>query len=142
MFDRCIYFNINSLTRSVNQIWDEAFGKYGLSPAHAYMLRFVLANPGQTQTVIASELNLAKSTITRFVDHLAAKGLVKRVVAAEDRRESVVFPTEKAIAIHAQLEETGKKLYSKMRKLLHPENFDKLVLSAREARDIIESRDV
>ena len=73
MFDRCLYFNVNTLARLVNKKWTQAFVQYDLSPAHGYMLRAVLAQPGISQKQLANELKLAKSTITRFVDALQKK---------------------------------------------------------------------
>ena len=60
MFERCLYFNLNALTRRVNKIWGQAFQALGLSPSHAYLLRVVLATPGMTQQEIAAELGLEK----------------------------------------------------------------------------------
>lgn len=134
MFDRCIYFNINALARAVNRIWEREFGRLGLSAAHAYTLRYALANPGQTQTKIAQELNLAKSTVSRFVDELVAKKLLFRDALATDRRELAVFPTPRGLELHADLEATGKQLYARMRKLIKPGNLDELVTNARAAR--------
>lgn len=114
MFERCLYFNVNTLARAVNRIWDEAFKELGLSPSHAYLLRLVLAEPGASQKTIAYELNLEKSTVTRFVDSLHNKGMLIRKIGAEDSREQRVFPTVKAKRMQAELEKIGDGLYQKM----------------------------
>ena len=111
MFERCLYFNVNSFTRKVNKIWDEAFQSLGLSPAHAYLLRLVLEQPGLTQKEIAAELNLEKSTITRFVDVLEDRGYLQR---KKNGREQVIFPTTKAQKIERELNEKGDELYQAM----------------------------
>lgn len=138
MFDRCLYFNINSLARSITRHWESAFAPYGLSPAHAYTLRYVLSHPGQASKIIAGEMDVAPSTVTRFVDQLELQGLVKREPRKADGREAIVVPTEKAKAIQIELEKTGKALYKKMRQLLSPDHFDLLVGEARRARGRIE----
>lgn len=137
MFDRCIYFNCNALTRAINRIWEDAFGEYGLSPAHAYLLRYVLANPGGTQKAIATALDLSESTVTRFIDALVAKKLVLRETAGHDRRESLINPTEKGLAMREGLEATGQALYKQMRELLGTAHFDSLVGGIRTAREHI-----
>lgn len=115
MFERCLYFNVNALARQVNTIWDEAFAEFDLSPAHAYLLRLVLAQPGIAQRDIALELKLEKSTVTRFVDALQNKGLVNRKkTATGDPREQNIFPTAKATKIAAKLSSKGDELYKKM----------------------------
>ncbi|MCF6193385.1 MAG: MarR family transcriptional regulator, partial [Kangiellaceae bacterium] len=74
MFDRCLYFNTNHLARTVGKIWQEAFEEVGLAPAHAYLLRLVLEQPGIAQSKISAELHLEKSTITRFIDKMVDQG--------------------------------------------------------------------
>jgi len=130
MFERCLYFNLNALTRKVNKIWEQAFREFGLSPAHAYLLRLVLANPGITQTGIATELKLAKSTVTRFVEALEAKGYLLR---NKSGREQLVFPTKMAKAIGAQLEQEGNTLYRRMIKNLGNDALVQLVGDLRDA---------
>ena len=115
MFERCLYFNINALTRTVNAIWNNAFSEFGLSPAHAYLLRLVLSDPGLTPKQISLELKLEKSTVTRFIDALVKKGfLIRKKGIKEDAREQSIYPTEETIKISKQLEEKGNQLYQQM----------------------------
>jgi len=110
MFERCLYFNSNALARTVTRIWTEAYRQFDLSPAHAFLLRVVLAKPGLLPRELADELNLSRSTITRFLDSLEKRELLIRKPAETDGRELQVFPTQAAIAIHQQLERTGENL--------------------------------
>jgi len=115
MFERCLYFNVNALARSVNQIWEEAFSVYELSPAHAYLLRLVLSSPGLTPGQISHELKLEKSTVSRFLKALENKDmLIRKKGLSSDAREHGIFPTQKANKIATDLEETGNRLYQKM----------------------------
>ena len=98
MFERCLYFNSNHLARTVEKIWKQAYAELGLAPSHAYMLRLVLERPGLAQRDIASELNLEKSTITRFIDKMETEGYVQR--ASANNKELAIFPTNKAKKIH------------------------------------------
>ena len=128
MFERCLYFNINALARQVNSIWDEAFAEFDLSPAHAYLLRLVLSQPGIAQKYIAAELKLEKSTVTRFVDVLQEKGLVVRKKTAEgDPREQNIFPTAKTLKIGDKLNAKGDALYKKMLTRLGSDNLKTMV---------------
>lgn len=128
MFERCLYFNLNSLTRKVNRVWDQAFAEFDLSPAHAYLLRLVLAEPGLNQKQLADQLNLNKSTITRFIDALETKALVKRKKSmTKDAREQIIIASQKAEKIHQQLEDSGDALYQKMQEKLGHEALTQLV---------------
>lgn len=139
MFDRCLYFNVNALARVVNKKWAQAFAHYDLSPSHGYMLRAVLAQPGISQKQLANELRLEKSTITRFVDALQKKGLVVRKKnSAEDARELSIYATERAKAIHLELEGLGEELYETMIANIGEENLKLLVSKLRESTKKIE----
>lgn len=134
MFERCLYFNVNALARAVNRLWDQAFKEFGLSAAHAYLLRLVLAEPGVSQKTLAEELRLDKSTITRFVDALQAKSLLQRSkTGTEDSRELRIVPTARARRLHAALEARGDALYSDISARLGEAEIKRLVKLLREA---------
>jgi DNA-binding MarR family transcriptional regulator len=115
MFERCLYFNVNALARSVNRIWEDAFAEFGLSPSHAYLLRVVLAQPGLTPKQVGLELKLEKSTVTRFLDALEKKGFVRRKKGVSgDAREQGIYPTAKSQKIAERLERKGDELYQNM----------------------------
>lgn len=138
MFERCLYFNINALTRSVNRIWGEAFDEFGLSPSHAYLLRLVISEPGLSPKQISQELKLEKSTITRFLDALEKKEFIRRQKGMTgDAREQGIFPTKKAEKIALQLEEKGNELYKKMMKSIGKSELIELVAELRLAEKSI-----
>ena len=138
MFERCLYFNINALTRKVNRIWKDAFETVGLSPSHAYLLRLVLAEPGLPQHSIAETMNLEKSTITRFIDKMESEGYITRKVpATRNTSEQVIYPTEKAKRLHSQLERIGDELYDNMLKTIGTDELKQLVADLRESADMM-----
>ena len=134
MFERCLYFNLNSLTRKVNRIWDQAFAEFDLSPAHGYLLRLVLSEPGLNQKQLAEQLNLNKSTITRFIDALEKKGLLKRKKAmTDDGREQIIIASKKAELIQRKLDEKGDSLYQQMQLKLGNDELIQLVGKLKSA---------
>lgn len=138
MFERCLYFNTHNLARTVNRIWTEEFKQYGLSPAHAYLLRLVLAEPGLLQRDIAARLGLSKSTVTRFIDKLETGGYVSRQYSGADARESSIYPARKATAIQKQLEAAGNKLYKRMVAALGEDVVKTAVARQRKIREVLE----
>lgn len=135
MFERCIYFNTNALVRKINNRWDQAFAQFDLSPAHGYLLRLILENPGLSQRDIAEELRLDKSTVTRFIEKLEQRGLLIRQASEDDQREKVVHPTKKAQAIQNSLESLGDELYATMCSVIGKKNMKDFVTTVREISD-------
>lgn len=134
MFDRCLYFNTNHLSRVVGKIWKEAFDELGLAPSHAYLLRLVLDKPGLSQREIAAELHLEKSTITRFVDKMFAEGyLLRKASISGSKNEQCIFPTAKATKLKGRLNSIGDELYKRMQQALKKGDLQQLVDSIRIA---------
>ncbi len=138
MFERCLYFNLNALTRAVNRIWDQAFAEFDLSPAHAYLLRLVLASPGLTPKQLAQELKLEKSTVTRFLHALEDKDmLVRKSAPSKDGRELGIYPTARARKIGDALQARGEKLYQTMRQTLGEEALTSLVGTLKRSEKLL-----
>lgn len=132
MFERCLYFNSNALTRRINKIWDNAFEEFGLSPAHAYLLRLVLNKPGFSQKEIAKELSLEKSTVTRFIDVLEKKGYLLR---KKSGRNQTIVPTALAKNIEHRLNQIGDRLYQRMVNLFGQNDLSEFVAKLRKTTD-------
>jgi len=135
MFERCLYFNLNALTRAVNQRWETAYQAVGLSPAHAYLMRLVLSTPGITQKQLAAELRLSPSTITRFIDALVTRGLLQRKASGGDGREWAIQPSDSARTLHSELERIGQELYQSLRSTLGEAHCSGLVSDLRQTHD-------
>lgn len=137
MFEECLYFNSNALARSVTKIWTEAYSEFDLSPPHAFLLRVVLAKPGLLPRELAEELKLSRSTISRFLDSLEKQGFLIRKAATEDGRELQVHPTKQAIAIHKDLDQTGKKLTKRMKKIIGKDELSETINQLRQIQILI-----
>lgn len=118
MFEECLYFNVTKFTRTINVLWEESYRPVGLSPSHAYMLQFILEQPGETPKKLAERMNLKISTVTRFIDSLTAKGLVERRKENRDKRECNVYPTKSGESFKIELKKISKKLHKKVRRIL------------------------
>lgn len=133
MFEKCLYFNINVLTRIINSIWIDTFKPLGLSPAHAYLLRLVLENPGILQKEIVKELKLDKSTITRFINTLETENyLYKSQASTKNLKEQAIYPTDKAKILHEKLNKQSAILYKRMLDELGEEKVKELVVTLRQ----------
>jgi len=130
MFERCLFFNSNGLVRKINRLWDEAYNEVGLSAPHAYMLRMIAAEPNLMQREIADQLQLEKSTITRFTKSLIDKKLILKQ-ANDDGRQNSLVATAKGKQLAVKLNKIGDKLYKKMQKQLGSQAFNDIVLQIK-----------
>jgi len=136
MFERCLYFNLNALTRRINRIWDDAFANMDISPAHAYLLRLVLNKPGLSPKQIGGAMKLKKSTVSRFIDGLEDKGFVVRKKGGEhDSRLIAIYPTRQASATHDKLEQQEEKLYQSLCVRLGEQRVHEIVRISKQALD-------
>lgn len=135
MFERCLYFNTNSLARKLNAVWEKAFDAFELPPSHAYLLRLILECPGLNQQELAKEMRLNKSTITRFVTALEKKGLLVSKASPSSQREKLIAPSKKAQGIQKRLEAQGDELYASMCESIGEKNLEAFVKAARNINE-------
>jgi MarR family transcriptional regulator, organic hydroperoxide resistance regulator len=79
VLNNCLYFSSSKLARSITKLADEEFKRTGLSPSHAFVLTIVNEKHGIAPTEIAVRLQIAPSTVTRFIEQLEKRGLIERV---------------------------------------------------------------
>lgn len=65
---------------------------------HSYVLA-ICKNPGLPQEKLVQYLCINKSNVTRHLAHLELEGYVERRTSESDKRETLVFPTQKMLDI-------------------------------------------
>lgn len=138
MFDHCMYFNTAALARRLEREWSLAFKPFDLAPPQAFMLRAVLAEPGALQFELAHTLAISRPTATRALDGLAAKNMITRQATDHDARQTAVYPTAKAVAIGAKLNEASAKVTKRLKQLLGEDAFEGVVKEIRGVRSALE----
>ena len=128
----CLYFTTNSLARVITKMADEEFMITGLPPSHGYLIMWVNSHPGVIQKDLAYVLNLAPSTVTRFLDSLARRGYLERRVEGKISR---IYPTEKGQVLQESLHEAWRNLYERYKNLLGEEAAQLLAQQIREASE-------
>ncbi len=106
--DTCLFFNTNAFSRQLLKLAEAEFKPLKLSPAHASLLLLVFDTPGIGPKELSRLLHLTPSTITRFIDSLAKKKLVRR----KSKGKAVfIFPTQKSLDMQASIAQAYKNLY-------------------------------
>ena len=78
MFCNCLYYSANALGRVMTRMADEEFAITGLAPSHAFVLIIVNKNQGIRPGLIAEQMQLSPSTVTRLIEKMEHRGLVLR----------------------------------------------------------------
>lgn len=139
MYEKCLFFNLNSFTRLLNKRWEEEFAQVGLSASHGYLLRLVLAKPGSTQKYLAESMDLAPSTVTRFLEVLEQKGFVKRTCCSQDGRAMTVEATKKGMALSKDLERASDRLSHFLSERIGESTASELVKLLKQTQEKIET---
>ncbi|TVY03066.1 MarR family winged helix-turn-helix transcriptional regulator [Cohnella terricola] len=111
----CLFFTANRLGRTITKIAEEAFAPTGLSPMYGYLIRLAVGTPGISQKELAEKLSVAPSTLTRFVDKLETRKLVKREVEGKTVR---IYPTPKGADVLPVIKQASKNLSERYEEVL------------------------
>jgi len=135
MYDRCLYFNLSTLNRRVTKIWQDEFGLLGLSPSHGYLLVAMHDKPTATQKELSQIMELDASTITRFIDVLTTKKMIKKT----SRGKGATFAlTESGIVLSEKISLLMSDLFSTMQNTLGEKKLTNIVDSIQQTKQILE----
>lgn len=111
----CLFFTANRLGRAITRIAEEEFAPTGLTPMYGYAIRLVNGRPGITQKELAEKLSIAPSTLTRFVDKLEVKQLVRRSVQG---KTVMLYPTPKGQSLEGEIRLASQRLKARYKEIL------------------------
>lgn len=80
-----------------------------VTPAQARALRHVMESGSMRPSVLAERLHIAARSATEVVDALEARGLVERGPDPDDRRATLVRPTEAARSELAEVDRVRRE---------------------------------
>jgi DNA-binding MarR family transcriptional regulator len=126
------------LVRAVGRLEARATAEAGLARAQAHALLAVAAMGRPAMTMVARELGLAPSTVTRALDPLVRGGLLKRESAPDDRRVVVVALTAAGRQAVERLESALDLAYARVTAGAGPGSQKRFAAAARELAAAIE----
>ena len=126
----CLYFTANSLSRAITRMAEEEFGHLGISPSHAFLIMIVIEEKVVTQKALSEHLNLAQSTVSRFVDAMVRKKYLEKELKGKETR---VTATDKGKALLDQIHQSWKALYGRYSALLGEDEGKQLTYKTYQA---------
>jgi DNA-binding MarR family transcriptional regulator len=123
-FAHCLYFTAHALARRVERLALESWKKLNLSPSHAYVLLLVLEQPGIQPTKLSRQLRLEPSTITRLIEKLEDRKLVRRHVQG---KTTLVYPATAGRKLQPQLKECLEDFYLRYASILGKAKSERVV---------------
>ncbi len=124
MFNHCIYFNLSTLTRQITKIWQNEFSTLGLSPSHGYLLAAMSKSPEAQQKHLSEIMELDASTITRFIDALAAKKLIEKTSIGKGATYKL---TKRGHEVTEKIDSLMNSLFAEMQEVFGKQDFTNLV---------------
>ena len=95
--------DIAAVSRYLRRQRNRYMAPLGLKGLHARMLLDILDNPGISQDGLAQKAGFDKSNIARQVAVLEEAGYISRSPAPTDKRVLQLMPTDKTLALQAEL---------------------------------------
>jgi DNA-binding MarR family transcriptional regulator len=124
MLSGCLYFSSNKFVRLLTKLAEDEFKITGLTPTYAFAVTIVNKYGKISSTELADYLQMAPSTITRFVDKLLIKDLVGRKI---EGKNSFIFSTEKGKELQESINIAWNSLEKALNEKLGEEESKKMV---------------
>lgn len=121
--NNCLFFSSCKLSREAGRIADKEFKSTGLPPSHAFLISIVNHEEGIHQKKLGELLHITPSTMTRFIEKLAEKDLVKPV---SEGKSVYIYSTEKGRSLQKEIDLARERLCSIYSKALTAEEKDTL----------------
>src|SRR4029453_2222352 len=94
-FIELLFFAYRDFTREA----DAVLAEYNLGRAHHRVLHFVDRHPGMTVADLLEILKITKQSLARALKELIDKGWIAQKAGESDRRQRLLFPTDKGAAL-------------------------------------------
>lgn len=117
------FYQVNKL---FNQFYMSILSEFDLTYTQYFCLLSLWSNQPQTLHQLGNKLDLSSNTLTPLLKRLEEKGLIERVRPEDDKRQLVIYLTEK-----------GKELESQLNKAIAPHYQEIPSINDNDGKDLI-----
>ena len=135
--------NVGEVWRCANLYRTEEYEALGIGSYQDSYIVDICAHPGVTQEQLSKIMYVHKSNVARQVSSLEEKGFVERRPDPADRRNLLVYPTQKAVAVldkiravHAQWRERLLEGFSEEERAAIGVYLERLAENAKHAASV------
>ncbi|MCM1026136.1 MAG: MarR family transcriptional regulator [Roseburia sp.] len=137
---------LNNISRCQAMYRKKTIAAEDLCPNHYVFVLAICREPGRSQDELAASICLDKSTVARTLAHLEKCGYITRVPNEKDRRQYLVYPTEKMQDILPKVLQANREWNARLTESIPEEELEVFhrVLAAmeRNAKRITEELEV
>lgn len=116
--------NMNAIGRCQGLYRSHRMPDSDLCPGHHSFVFAICNNPGKSQDWLAKHLSLNKSTVARTLTYLEGADYVERRLHPEDKRITLVYPTEKMLGILPTVREVARDWTEEISRVISPEEME------------------
>jgi len=128
----CVCFNVRRAARSVTQVYDEALAPVKVSSGQFVILLSVRILGEATMQKLAETVALDRSALSRAVQPLMRRGLLK-IEPGRDRRTKLIRLSESGMQLLAEGAPYWEQAQARMRGALGQDGFDGLLQTSRRS---------
>lgn len=125
--DHSLGFLMGITYRKLSAILQQRLKEYDITPEQWSVLYHIDTAGEMIQKDIAERAGKDKSTTTRIIDHLEAKGLVQKKMSQHDRRSFLVYTTDKGKSTIKATVPLEQSVTDEVKQRLSEEQFSQLM---------------
>lgn len=108
--NECINYLLTISQNKVFQYFSNELKKFKLTPSQYGVLKCLWKKSPQTPKQIGEILFLEASSISGVLDRMQKNGLITREIDSNNRRNILIYPTEKALTMKGDIEKIVEKV--------------------------------
>ncbi|MDA3833598.1 MAG: MarR family transcriptional regulator [Spirochaetales bacterium] len=107
-----LLFRTQETLKRASKTLNELLFRYNSTQVQWTALHFLANNPGINQSALSQMMNIQSSTAVRLIDRMIRDKLIAKQPLSTDRRNSMLYCTEKGIELYRIIEPIAEKFHT------------------------------
>lgn len=114
---------ISKISRNIT-IYKNSLSAYELTDNYYEALRLIVKHPGTNSNYLSERMCVDKGLISRIMRSLSQNGYISLQNCERDKRQTLLYPTEKGIELKTKNETEDNKFYDYIEKIIPEDKKD------------------